>query len=99
MLGALEIAEVPSGPIYSVADMAADEHYQARGMFEMVDVPPECNGGKPLAVPAIPPRLERTPGATTWAGPEVGAHNEEVWCGLLGLCKEELDALQAEKII
>jgi len=27
---------VPAGPIYSVADMVADPHYQARGMFEQV---------------------------------------------------------------
>ena len=34
VLEVLEKAEVPSGRIYSIADIAADLHYQARGMIE-----------------------------------------------------------------
>jgi hypothetical protein len=30
---------------------------------------------------------------TRWAGPDLGAHNEEILCGELGLSAEELDAL------
>ena len=33
-LAKLEGAEVPSGRIYSIADIVADLHYQARGMIE-----------------------------------------------------------------
>lgn len=36
LLAKLAEAEVPSGPIYSVADMFEDEHYRARGLFERV---------------------------------------------------------------
>lgn len=36
---------MPAGPIYSVADMVADPHYQARGMFEQV-----VTNGRPLKV-------------------------------------------------
>ena len=43
----LEKAEVPSGPIYSVADMVEDEPYNARGMFESVEI-----NGEPLKIPA-----------------------------------------------
>jgi len=72
-------AEVPSGPIYDVADMMADEHFQDRGLFEKVDV-----NGKELTIPAIAPFLSDTPGETRWPGPEVGSHNQEVLGEVLG---------------
>jgi crotonobetainyl-CoA:carnitine CoA-transferase CaiB-like acyl-CoA transferase len=90
----LEAARVPVGPIYSVADMVADPHYQARGLFETVEV-----DGEPLKIPAILPRLEGTPGRTEWPGGAVGSHNDEVLGGLLGLSCEELATLRAEGVI
>jgi len=86
----LEQAEVPCGLIYSVKDIAADPHYEARGMFEAVDV-----GGRPLRIPAIVPKLTGSPGGTDWPGPPVGAHNREVYGGLLGLSDAELASLAA----
>jgi crotonobetainyl-CoA:carnitine CoA-transferase CaiB-like acyl-CoA transferase len=80
VLAALREAGVPNGPIYSVADMMADPHFNARGMFEQVVV-----NGKPLKVPAIPPLLGETPGRTDAPGPALGAHTEEVLGQLLGL--------------
>ena len=94
VLRCLEEAVVPAGPIYSVADMMSDEHFQARGMFESVEV-----DGKPLAIPAITPRLEDTPGATDWPGPEVGAHNDAVYCDLLGLSPDEIADLGEQGVI
>ena len=90
----LEQARVPSGPIYSVADMFADEHFQARGLFEEVDV-----NGKPLKIPALVPKLSATPGRTDWAGPAIGAFNRDVYQGLLGLSDAELQALQNQGVI
>lgn len=94
VLSALEEAQVPSGPIYSVADMAEDTHFKARGMFEQVEV-----DGRPLAIPAMAPKLSDTPGATRWPGPEVGAHNDEVFGDLLGLSAGERDRLRREGVI
>ncbi len=85
----LEKAEVPSGPIYSVADMFADEHYRARGLFETVE-----SNGKPLTVPAMVPKLSDTPGATRWPGPRLGAHNQEILGDLLGYSEAEIAALR-----
>jgi len=99
VLAALEAASVPSGPILSVQDMASDPQYQARGMFERVAVPQSVKADGQLAIPAIPPRLNRTPGATEWAGPELGAHNEEVFGGLLGLSEAEIKGLERQSII
>ncbi len=94
VLEILAEAAVPCGPIYSVADMFADPHFRARGLFEQVEV-----GGRALAIPALVPRLEATPGATAWPGPELGAHNAEVLGGLLGLDEAERAALAAEGVI
>ncbi len=88
IIDTLEEARVPVGPIYSVQDMMDDPHYNARGMFETVEI-----DGKPLKIPAIMPKLSRTPGETHWPGAAIGAHNDEILGGLLGLSNEEIAAL------
>jgi crotonobetainyl-CoA:carnitine CoA-transferase CaiB-like acyl-CoA transferase len=106
VIAALDRATVPVGGIYTVADMAADPHFQARGMFEPVPGTAagtvagegEATSGS-LRLPAILPKLSATPGATTWAGPALGAHNDEVWGGWLGLAPNELAELAARGVI
>jgi len=93
-LSQLDQARVPSGPIYSVADMMVNEHFIARGLFEEVDV-----NGKPLKIPAMIPKFSETPGRTDWAGPEVGAFNDEVYGELLGLTPGEISSLKQKGIL
>lgn len=90
----LEQARVPVGPIYNVADMLEDPHFNSRGLFEEVII-----DGKPLKIPALAPKLSATPGATRWPGPRLGSHNDEVLRELLGLDQEQLDQLTAQNII
>ena len=60
VLAALDAAAVPAGRIYTVADIAADPHYRARGMIcDEVHM----DDGSALAVPGIVPKLSRTPGS------------------------------------
>ncbi len=94
ILAALAEADVPAGPINSVADIFADPHFAERGLFEEVDTPT----GR-LKVPAILPRLAGTPGRTESAGPELGSHNHEVLAGLLGLSAEEIAALRERGVV
>jgi crotonobetainyl-CoA:carnitine CoA-transferase CaiB-like acyl-CoA transferase len=94
VLDVLEKAEVPAGPIYSVVDMMGDEHFRARGLFEKVDVK-----GQPLEIPAMVPFLSDTPGRTDWPGPDIGAHNDEVFGRLLGLSQEQIAGLRAGGVI
>lgn len=93
VLEVLGKAEVPSGPIYSVVDMLNDPHFNARGLFEEVQV-----NGQPLTIPAMLPFLSDTPGRTDWPGPAVGEHNAAVLGGLLGYGPEELAALASEGV-
>ena len=81
----LETAKVPVGPIYNVADMLEDPHYNARGLFETVEI-----DGEPLKIPAIMPRLSDSPGGTEWPGGDVGAHTHEVLSELLGMSDDEI---------
>jgi formyl-CoA transferase len=68
VLAALEGASVPAGRIYTVADIAEDPHYKARGMIESV----RMDDGTELSVPGIVPKLSRTPGAHRRNAPAVG---------------------------
>ena len=93
-LEALDVAGVAAGPIYSVKDMFEDEQYRARELFQEVSI-----DGKPLTIPAIIPRLSRTPGKTDFPGSKLGAHNEEVLQNILGYTEQEIADLKTEKII
>jgi crotonobetainyl-CoA:carnitine CoA-transferase CaiB-like acyl-CoA transferase len=93
-LATLEAADVPCGPIYNAADMLADPHFQARGLYHSVEI-----DGKPLKLPAITPYLDRTPGSTRWSGPTIGAHNQDVLGGVLGLSDSELSELTNNGIV
>lgn len=90
----LNEAGVVCGPIYSIADIFADEQFRAREMI----VPMEDPELGELAVPGLVPKLSETPGQVRWTGPaRPGAQNEEVLRGLLGLGDEELAALEEEQ--
>jgi hypothetical protein len=52
-----------------------------------------------LAVPGVVPRLSATPGETRWLGEGLGAQNEEILQGLLGLDGEEVRTLRAQGVI
>jgi formyl-CoA transferase len=93
VLAVLEKAEVPSGRIYSIADIAADLHYQARGMIERHKL-----GEGELLLPGLVPKLSRTPGATRWIGPRLGEHTDEVLAAL-GYDAERIAALRKSRAV
>jgi crotonobetainyl-CoA:carnitine CoA-transferase CaiB-like acyl-CoA transferase len=75
--------------------MMADPHFQARGLFQNADL----GDGDTVKLPAISPRLTETPGGMEWPGPKLGAHNREIYGGLLGYGDEEIAKLAAAGII
>ncbi|MEX3959064.1 CaiB/BaiF CoA transferase family protein [Trinickia sp. EG282A] len=74
VLAALNEAKIPAGRIYDAADIAADPHYQARGMIVDAELP----DGTPVQVPGIVPKLSKTPGAIVHRAPALGEHTDEV---------------------
>jgi formyl-CoA transferase len=93
VLAVLERAEVPSGRIYSIADIVADMHYQARGMVERHKL-----GTGEVLLPGIVPKLSRTPGATGWIGPTLGEHTGEVLASL-GYSEGEIEMLKKRGVV
>jgi formyl-CoA transferase len=91
----LERHEVPFGVAYSVADIFTDPHVAARGDIVAVDDP--VIG--PVRMQGAYPRFSRTPGAVPGGAPRLGAHNDEVYGGLLGLSAAERAALAREGVI
>ena len=91
----LETNEVPNGLVYSVADMFQDPHYQARENIISMNDPVDGE----IKMCSVVPRLSETPGRVETTGPEMGAHNQEVYCDLLGFSPEELDRMKGEGIV
>jgi len=78
VLAALKDADIPSGKIYDAGDIAADPHYQARGML----LPSELDDGTPVTLPGIVPKLTATPGRVQTRAPALGQHTDAVLEGL-----------------
>ncbi len=94
VLEALDTADVPAGRIYSVADIAADPHYQARGMIQQVHM----DDGTSLAVPGIIPKLSRTPGSHRRNAPTIGQDTDAV-LNEMGLTAAQIQALKDKGIV
>ncbi|MDC5329075.1 CoA transferase [Acinetobacter baumannii] len=94
VLQQLEQAEVPSGRIYSVADMVNDPHFNARDMLLSTELP----DGQVVKMPGIVPKLSETPGQVKWRGPELGEHTE---CVLkqYGYQAEEIESLRVSGVV
>lgn len=94
-LAAFEAADATIAPIYNVEDILNDEHYQARDA--VVTVRDDQLGD--ARVQDAFPRFSDTPGSVAHLGPELGAHNEEVYGDLLGYDAETITELTDEEVI
>jgi len=95
-LARLDAAEVPCSLVNSVRDLFVDPQMAARD--NIVKVPHPLGGLLHMA--GIVPKLSLTPGAVDHPGPlAVGEHNEEIYCGRLGLTSDDLSALRARGVV
>ena len=74
VVATLQAVSVPAGRIYTVADIATDPHFLARGMIQTVT----SAEGLTLTVPGIVPKLSATPGAIRSTAPTLGQHQAQV---------------------
>jgi formyl-CoA transferase len=87
---------VPAGKLYRAPEMLADSHFAARE--SIVDMPTERWPN--LKMQNVFPKMSKTQGEVRWPGVEtLGAHNKEIYEGLLGLDEEEIKELQRNSII
>ena len=96
VLARLDAAEVPCGPVASVKELFEDPQVRARD--NILEFPSPLGGL--LAMVGIVPRLTASPGRVESAGPvTVGADNEEIYCGRLGLTRDDLRALSHRGVV
>ena len=93
-LRVLDNADVPAGPVNSIADIASDEQFKARGVFEQVTV-----DGQSRLVPAMHPRLSKGAAKTQWPGAELGEHTQAVLKSWLDADDESIAQWKSKKII
>ncbi len=94
VMAALDAASVPGGKIYSVADIAKDPHYQARGMIQRITM----DDGDELDIPGIVPKLSRTPGSHRRNAPKLGQDTRAVMASI-GLSDAQIEALIAQGVV
>lgn len=93
-LKVLDEHDVPSGAIYSIADIASDAQYKAREMILNITT----RDGYKVDVPGIVPKLSATPGGIRNTAPRLGEDTETV-LQRAGLKPETIADLRAKGVI
>jgi formyl-CoA transferase len=86
---------IPSGRIFTPADMLQDAHFKARNAIVTTMHPVFGE----LKMQNVAPKLSKTPGNIRRPGPELGEHNVEIYGSLLGLSDEQQADLTDRGII
>ncbi len=95
VMAAFEAAGAAATPIYDVSDVMADPQYAALGSITTV----EDEELGPVRMQNVLFRMTETPGEIRHTGRRLGADNEDVYLGLLGMSREEYDALRERHVI
>ena len=88
-------AEVPSAPVYSIADIASDPQYEARDMILRLLGP---DGVGELLVPGVVPKFADEPSSVRWLGRAAGADSDRV-LREIGLDDADIDRLERASVI
>jgi len=92
----MQEAGVPAGKIFRAPEMLEDPQYAAREAI--VDTPTEQWPN--LKMQNVFPKMSKTQGEIRWPGnTTLGAHNQEVYGGELGISDAELARMAADSII
>ncbi len=86
---------VANAPVKTIDELFEDPHYKA---YEMIVPVPDDELGE-VRMQAVTPRLSRTPGKVTRAGPAHGADTDDVYGEYLGLSADDIAALREEGVI
>jgi succinyl-CoA--D-citramalate CoA-transferase len=88
-------SDVPVATAYSAREIASDPHFAERGDLVGVDDP--VIG--PVRQQAPCPRMVGESSPIPSGAPELGQHNRQVWCDLIGLSEAELTDLEERGIV
>ena len=87
--------QLPSFPVHSMADLVDSPQYSARDFFVEVEHPVAGT----IKQPGAPARYSGGVWEIRRPAPQLGEHNQEILCGLLGYTGEELLALARSRVI
>lgn len=88
----LQRGDVLAGAVLDVEELSNDVHLRERGYF----IPPEKGLPRPFMGP--PFRMKEESGKVHWPGPDLGQHNRDVLCGMLGRSQDEVKPIREEEI-
>ena len=89
------VHRVPCVPVRNFDEVLADEQLNSRDFFQRIDHP--SAGG--YRYPGPPYRMSATPCRVIRPAPTLGQHNEEIFCGELGLASSQLIQMSQSGII
>ena len=92
----LQALGVAAHPSLAPDAMMQDDHLAARGAFPLVRNP---DTGEQQRAVTPPWRFSETPAAIDRWTPTLGQHNMEVFSGLLGLSREEVEDLERRQVV
>jgi len=95
ILETFEEHDATIAPVYNVADIMEDDHYEAREAVVRVD---DDDLGEAAVQNAIP-KFSETPGRVDHLGSDLGEHNEDVFGEYLGYDDDVLAELESEGVI
>ena len=83
-----------SGYVATVEELVNSEQLKSRDFFQEMECPPQTVA----AYPGHPFRIDEDPTSHSPA-PRLGEHNQEIYCGRLGLDQSELDEMAAQGVV
>lgn len=88
-------SDVPVATAYSAREIATDVHFAERG--DLVEIDDPVIGQVRQQAPF--PRMVGEPSHVPEGAPELGQHNHQVWCEVIGLTEDELAGLREKGIV
>jgi benzylsuccinate CoA-transferase BbsF subunit len=91
----LQSSGVPAGPVLDSVEIHRDRHLWEWGYWWEIE---HRESGRRV-LPGIPAKLSNVPNFNFCPPPDLGEHNFEVFNGILGLSREEIESLMEQKVI
>jgi crotonobetainyl-CoA:carnitine CoA-transferase CaiB-like acyl-CoA transferase len=82
-------------PVNTYEDLVKSPQFESRGFFKEVKHPRMGT----LKYPTVPYQFSETPSKIKRHAPQLGQHNEQIYCKRLGYSKEELTKFKETGII
>jgi len=83
-------------PVFTAKDIFEDEHLRSREFWLKIE---HSELGAVIPYPGSALKLSRNPLAIRRRAPLLGEHNQEIYCGELGISKENLETMKQQGIL